>query len=106
MIKKIIISLIIGALAGIIDVIPGIIKKVDWHITLAGFTFWLTLGFVIAHVSLPLDNWLKGLLIASILAIPAIILMSATNPKTVVPMIILSIVLGSLVGFLTGKYAI
>ena len=103
--KKILMSLIIGVCAGIIDVIPGIIEGVDIRVTLAGFTFWVTTGFIVAHVSLPIKNWLKGVTVASLLAIPGTILISKVDPNSVVPMIILTIFLGALVGLLTGKYA-
>jgi len=105
MTKKIIISLLIGVCAGLIDITPGIIQGVDLYTTFAGFTFWVIMGFVIAHVSLPMKDWLKGLVIASISSIPGTILMSASNPQIIIPMIILSVFLGSFVGFLTGKYA-
>lgn len=103
--KKIMVSLVIGTCAGIIDIVPGIIQGVDLHITFAGFTFWVIMGFVVAHISLPISDWIKGLIIAFLLSIPGTILMSASNPKIIIPMFILSIVLGSFVGYFTGKYA-
>lgn len=103
--RKLFASLIIGAVAGLIDITPGVIQGVDRHITLTGFTFWTVLGPTIAFVSLPMKDWLKGLLVASMLAIPGTILMSSIDPETVIPMVLMTIALGALVGYLTGKYA-
>ena len=63
------------------------------------------MGPTIAFISLPMRDWLKGLVVASLLAIPGTILMSAIDADAVIPMIVLTFALGSMVGFLTGKYA-
>lgn len=103
--QKILASFTIGFIAGLIDIAPGLIRGVDLHITLTGFSFWVVMGPTIAFISLPMKDWLKGLVVASLLAIPGTILMSAIDPDTVIPMIVLTIALGSMVGFLTGRYA-
>ena len=103
--QKILISFAIGFVAGLIDITPGLIQGVDLHITLTGLSFWVVMGPTIAFISLPMQDWLKGLVVASLLAIPGAILMSSISPETVIPMIIVTIALGSLVGLLTGRYA-
>ena len=103
--QKILASLAIGFVAALIDITPGVIRGVDLHITLTGFSFWLLMGPTIAFISLPMKDWVKGLVVASLLSVPGTILMSAIDPDTVIPMIALTIVLGSMVGFLTGRYA-
>ena len=103
--QKILASFAIGIMAGLIDITPGLIQGVDLYITLTGFSFWVVMGPTVAFISLPMKDWLKGLIVASLLAIPGTILMSAISPETVIPMIVVTIALGSLVGFLTGRYA-
>ncbi|MCW8930505.1 MAG: hypothetical protein OQL19_09735 [Gammaproteobacteria bacterium] len=103
--QKILVSFIIGFIAGLIDIMPGLIQGVDLYITLTGLSFWVVMGPTIAFISLPMKDWLKGLVVALLLAIPGMILMSAIDPETVIPMIVVTIVLGSMVGFLTGRYA-
>ena len=103
--KKTVVSFLIGALAGLIDIIPGVIEGVDFRITMAGYTFWMVIGFIVAHVSLPMKDWLKGLVIAVLLSIPGIMLISVVDPRSVLPMIIITVLLGPIVGHLTGKYA-
>ena len=103
--QKLLVAFFVGVIAGLIDITPGLIRGVDVHITLAGFFFWVGLGPAIAFISLPIKDWLKGLIVASILAIPGIILMAMIEPNTVIPMIVVTVLLGSLVGFLTGRFA-
>ena len=103
--KKLFVSLLIGVLAAVIDVTPGIIRGIDITITFTGFSFWVLMGPTIAFISLPVRDWLKGLIVASLLSIPGTILMSLVDPNTVLPMFLLALVLGSLVGFLNGMYA-
>lgn len=103
--KRIFYSLLIGAFAGIIDVIPMIIQKLDWYSNISAFMFWVIMGLIIAHISLPIKNWLKGLIVSLLSAIPIMILVFANDPKSVIPMLASSVILGSLVGITTGKYA-
>lgn len=103
--KKILLSLTIGALAGIIDVIPMIIQGLDWYSNTSAFIFWVVMGFVIAHISLPIKSWLKGLIIALISVMPIMVIVFATDPKSIIPILLMSAILGSLVGLFTGKYA-
>ncbi|MES9860511.1 MAG: hypothetical protein ABW157_20160 [Candidatus Thiodiazotropha sp. LLP2] len=103
--QKILTSFLIGFIAGLIDITPGLIQGVDSYITFTGLSFWVVMGPTIAFISLPMKDWLKGIVVASLLAIPGTIIMSEIDPGTVIPMIVVTIALGSLVGFLTGKYA-
>lgn len=103
--QKILASFTIGFIAGLIDITPGLIQGVDLYITLTGLSFWMVMGPTITFISLPMKDWLKGLVVATLLAIPGTILMSVIDRDTVIPMIIVTIVLGSMVGILTGRYA-
>lgn len=62
MAKKIIISLSIGIIAGIVDVIPMIFQGLDWYSNVSAFVFWIVTSFIIAYTVLPMQNWLKGLI--------------------------------------------
>ncbi|MCG7945107.1 MAG: hypothetical protein N0C84_02040 [Candidatus Thiodiazotropha taylori] len=105
MVSKLGVSILIGIGAGIIDITPGVMSGVDIRVTVAGFSFWVTTALVIAYISLPMQHWQKGLIIALLLAIPGVVLLSLVHPDSVIPMIVLTVILGALVGFLTGKYA-
>ena len=62
--KKIQIGLLIGIIAGIIDVIPMIIQKLTWDANISAFAMWVVVGFLIATIDLKIIPILKGIVIA------------------------------------------
>lgn len=103
---KLIVSIGIGMVAGILDVVPMIIGGVDWYSNISAFVFWVVMGVVISYSSLPVREWAKGMIIGLLSAVPVMILVVAEEPKSVIPMFFMSVILGGLVGFFTtGKYA-
>ena len=103
--SKILIALLIGTIAGIIDVIPMLVKKMDKYANLSAFFHWVVLGLIIPFVSWDVAPWLKGLIIAEISAVPVLFMVVAEDKKAVIPITIMSAVLGSAVGF-AGAYLI
>ena len=57
------------------------------------------------EVQIGLKGWLKGLVVAEVTAVPILILVVKTEPFSLIPIIIMSAILGSLVGSLGEKYA-
>ena len=102
--KRILHTITIGAIAGIIDIIPMIIQGFGIYPDTSAFVFWIVAALVITHISLPVKDWLKGMIVAFILALPIIILQSSNGMIVILPIIISTIILGSLVGYATGKY--
>lgn len=103
--RKILISLFIGFVAGIIDVIPMILQKLDLYSCASAFVQWLVLGVIISHLEIGLKAWLKGLIIAEATAIPILILVAKSDVISVLPIMVMSAALGSLVGIFGEKYA-
>jgi hypothetical protein len=103
--KKLFISLLLGTTAGIFDVIPMLIQRLDWYANLSAFFQWVILGIVINYIDIPLKGWLKGLIVAVALSIPVMILVAKTELFSVVPILIMCALLGSFVGALGQKYA-
>ena len=97
-------SLAIGATAGIIDVIPMIIQKLDRYACISAFVQWVVIGFIVTHIKIPgVDGWLKGTIIAVLMALPIIILVMKTDIKSVPIILAMSAILGGVVGFFSGK---
>jgi len=92
--NEILIALIIGIIAGIIDVIPMIIQKMDKYANLSAFSHWVVLGLIIPFVSWDISAWLKGLIIAEISAIPILLIVVPKDKKAVIPISIMSAILG------------
>lgn len=102
--KSILLSLALGAVAGIIDVIPMIAQKLDKYSTISAFAQWLVVGFVVTFIKVPgLEGWLKGLVVAVLMSLPIVILIAKTDPKSIIIILLMSAILGSLVGFFSTK---
>jgi len=102
--RSILLSLVLGAVAGIIDVIPMIIQKLDKYACISAFVHWIIIGFIITHIKIPgLEGWLKGTIVAVLLALPIIIIVMKNDLKSVPIILIMSVILGGLVGFFSSK---
>jgi len=97
-------GILFGIVAGIIDIIPMIIQKITWDANISAFTFWIVAGFFISTSNLKLKGWLKGLVISFILLIPLAFIIGWQNPISLIPIIIMNIVLGSLLGYFINKH--
>lgn len=100
---KILIGLSLGAVAGIIDVIPMIMQKLSWDANLSAFSMWVISGFIISTSYIKINSAIKGILISFLLAIPSAILVGWKEPISLIPMSIAILVLGSSLGFAIDK---
>jgi hypothetical protein len=93
------ISMIIGLCAGIIDIIPMIIQKLDKRATISAFLQYFFVSIIIVNIDLPgIVWWVEGGVISLALALPVLVIVS-TNDKKSIPIIAsMSIILGSLIG--------
>lgn len=102
--NDILIALIIGIIAGIIDVIPMIIKNLDKFSNLSAFSHWVILGLIIPFVDWNIEPWLKGLILGELSAIPIMIMVYPKDKKALIPMIIFSAILGIGVALAGAKF--
>lgn len=93
--------LLIGIVAGVIDVLPMIKMKLDKYSCISAFIYYVILPFIIFGINW-FSNlwWLKGGVVAILMAIPVIILVAKEDKKSPVAMTVMSIVLGSIIGIL------
>jgi hypothetical protein len=89
------IALTIGIAAGLIDVIPMIIQKLDKSACWSAFVHWVVLGTIIPFVDWDIQPWLKGLIIGELVSLPVMILVFATDKKAIIPISIFSAILGT-----------
>ncbi len=102
---EIFIALLIGIVAGIIDIIPMIIQKMNKAANLSAFTHWVVLGLIIPFVSWDIAPWLKGLIVAELSAVPVLFMVGAEDKKAILPIVAMSALLGAAVG-VAGKFFI
>lgn len=102
--KEILLTLLVGIIAGIIDIAPMIKMKLDKYAILSAFTFYFVMPFIIYNLNF-INNlwWLKGGLITLVLSIPTTILIAKADKKGCIPVIIMSILLGTIIGII-GYY--
>ena len=105
MVSKLLISILIGIIAGIIDVTPMIIQKLDKYACISAFVHWVVLGVIISYVQMPIPGYLKGILVSILAALPILIIVAKEDKKSLIPIFVMSIILGAGVGFSTEMYA-
>lgn len=97
--KTFLLTCLIGMIAGAIDILPMIKMKLDRHSIASAFIFYFILPFVILDIDLfGLAWWLKGGVTGLSMALPIIILVAKEDKKSAPPMLIMSAVLGTLIG--------
>ena len=102
--KKIKIGIILGIIAGIIDVIPMILQNLTWDANISAFSMWIVVGFLIASIDLKINPIIKGILIAFLVLSPSAILIGWSEPFTLIPIAIMTTILGGLLGFSIHKF--
>lgn len=104
--KTILLTLLIGIVAGILDILPMLKRKLDIHSISSAFVFYLITPFIILNINLfGMAWWLKGGIINLALAIPIIIIVAKEDRKSIPPMVVMSVILGTLIG-ITGHFIV
>ena len=101
--NKLIIGLIVGIIAGIIDVIPMIIMKLSWDANISAFTMWVFVGILISSNNINIPGILKGLIISFMALAPSAILIGWKEPMSLIPIFIMTTILGSISGIIINK---
>lgn len=103
--KKTQLGIVLGIVAGIIDVIPMILQNLTWDANFSAFSLWVVSGFLISSSNLKLNGTFKGLLISSLVLLPSAVLVGWQEPISLIPITIMTFILGSALGFLIEKSA-
>lgn len=101
--KKIKVGLLLGIVAGVIDVIPMIMQNLTWDANISAFTMWIVVGFLTATIDLNINPIIKGILTAFLVLLPTAILIGWKEPVSVIPIVIMTTILGGLLGFSINK---
>jgi len=96
-------GILLGALAGIIDLIPMIFQGLTLDADLSAFSLWVISGFLIANTKLTLKSPLKGMVISLLVLFPSAVLIGWQEPLSLIPITIMTLVLGSVLGYLIDK---
>lgn len=102
--SKILLGIILGIIAGIIDTIPMFLQNLTWDAILSAFFLWVVSGFLIATTNIQINKILKGMLIPLLILLPSAFIIGWKEPFSLVPILIMTIILGSLLGYFIEKY--
>lgn len=100
---KLIKSLLLGTAAGIIDVIPMVLQGLSWQANVSALLHWIGLSIIITYARLPFNGWASGIILGLLTGIPIAVLATETVPTAWIPILISSIVLGGLLGFMSER---
>ena len=101
--KKILAGLVLGLIAGIIDVIPMILQKLTWDANLSALAMWIIAGFLISTNELKINNIVKGILISFLVLTPTAVLIAWKEPISLIPISVMTLILGAFLGFTINK---
>jgi hypothetical protein len=97
--RKILIGILLGVVAGVIDVIPMIVQNLTWDANLSAFAMWVVIGFLISTVEINVKPAIKGIIISFAALLPVAILISWKEPVSLIPITAMTLILGSSLGF-------
>ena len=97
--RNIITGTSLGAIAGIIDVIPMVIQRLTWDANISAFLMWIVIGFILSITELKMNSILKGILISYLVLLPAAILIGWKEPVSLVPILMMTTILGGALGY-------
>jgi len=99
MTDSIIVGVLLGMAAGMVDVIPMLLQGLTWDANLSAFCLWVVSGFVLATSHLRRSPVLKGMLIPFICLLPSAVIIGWKKPFSLVLISIMTLILGALLGF-------
>ncbi len=102
--NQILIAIIIGLAAGLIDVIPMVIQKLDKRASISAFIHYFALGLIIPFVNWGIPAWITGMIIALLTAIPVMVIVYPQDKKALIPMTVFALVLGAGIGLAGAEF--
>lgn len=93
-------GLILGIIAGFIDVIPMAVLGLPLNASISAFSMWVVIGYLISVPSIKLKGAFKGLLVSFLVLLPNLFIITVSN---LLPIIIMTVVLGSALGYFIEK---
>ena len=101
--SKLLKYLILGVSLGIIDVIPMFVMKLTWDANISAFSMWVIISFILYYNNLELNQIIKSIIVSFLVLLPNAILIGWSNPINLFPVIIMTLLLSTIMGFITGK---
>jgi hypothetical protein len=97
--KNLKVGILLGFLAGIIDIIPMIVQQLTWDANISALSMWVVVGIFISTIDWKINSILKGILIALLVLLPSAIIIGWKEPILLVPIFSMTLILGGILGF-------
>ncbi len=95
--------LITGVVVGIVDVVPMLLMKLTWDANISAFTMWVVISYLLYCNNQKYNQLIKSIVVAFLVLTPNAILIGWNNPINLIPVIIMTLLLSILMGFITEK---
>lgn len=102
--SKILVGIMAGTVAGVLDLVPMLAQKLTWDANLSAFLLWVISGFLISITNLKLPPVLKGVVISFLVLTPSAVLIGWKEPLSLLPISIMTLILGGLLGYVIEKW--
>ncbi|HEY1405550.1 MAG TPA: hypothetical protein VF857_02975 [Spirochaetota bacterium] len=94
--KLFVISIGIGVVIGVVDILPMILGKMSRRAIISAFLQYFFVSIVVGHISLPgIPWWAVGSIVSCALAIPIVVIVSERESGAVPIILSMSIILGA-----------
>ena len=103
--KKTVIGIGLGTIAGILALIPMLIQKMPLNACLSSFTMWLVIGLFVSLIDMKINHIIEGVVIALLVFLPNSFNIAWNTPGSLLPVIVLTVILGGIIGYFVNKYA-
>jgi len=81
-----------------------VLQKLTWDANLVAFLLWAISGFLIATTNIKIKSVANGVIIPFMVLLPSAMLIGWKEPFSLIPIFIMTLILGSALGFLIDKY--
>lgn len=102
--NKIKAGIIFGVVAGIVNMVFMMIQELTWDVCISGFFVWVIVGYLVAISKLNLNSIVKGILISFLVQVPVVIRFGWYNSVEFIAVVIVTLVLGGLLGYLIDRF--
>jgi len=103
--NNLVLGVLLGAAAGLLDLVPMLLQGLTWDANLSAFFLWVVAGFFVATTNLKLPPVLKGILIPFLCLLPSAFIIGWQEPFSLLPIAVMTLLLGALLGFAYGKFS-
>ena len=103
--NNIVMGVLLGIVAGVIDVIPMALQGLTWDANLSAFFLWVVSGFMLSTSTLKLQPIFKGIVIAFLCLLPSLFIIGWSDPTSLIPIGIMTLILGAFLGYTYSKLA-